>query len=144
MIGLVFLWTVGFLFADMFQCIPISVNWTDWGYEEGKCIDVNRMMIAQAWSDVATNLIILLLPLGCVGIARPLGSWACADEFVDIRASNAILEKGRRSCGISPRCLVSVHILSHIFLTNFKTERWGLVSQSLWFTTTYLMVSMES
>ena len=84
MIGFVFLWTIGFLFADLFQCIPISVNWTGWGNVEGKCIDVNRMMIAQAWSDVATNLIILLLPLGCVSIAKSLEIKACANSFVDI------------------------------------------------------------
>ena len=108
MIGFVFIWTVGFLFADMFQCIPISVGWTGWGNEEGKCIDVNRMMIAQAWSDVATNLVILLLPLGCVSIAKTLGQKARAKIFVDIRAPNAILEKGRCGCGIPPRSLVGV------------------------------------
>lgn len=67
-IGLVFIWTVGFLFAEVFQCIPFSVNWTFWGYLPEKCIDVNRMMLAQAWSDVATNILIILLPLGCVSI----------------------------------------------------------------------------
>lgn len=65
-IGLVFTWTVGFFFAEVFQCVPFSVNWTGWGNMPGKCIDVNRMMLAQAWSDVATNLLIILLPLGCV------------------------------------------------------------------------------
>ena len=120
MIGFVFLWTVGFLFANIFQCIPISVGWTGWGNEEGKCIDVNRMMIAQAWSDVATNLIILLLPLGCVSIAIPLGSEVCADNFVDIRASNAVLEKDRRGCGISPGSLVGVQTFCYDISTN-----WG-------------------
>ena len=68
MIGLVFVWTVGFTFSQIFQCFPISLNWeaSTGGWAEGQCIDVYTMLVAQAWSDVATNVAIILLPLGCV------------------------------------------------------------------------------
>lgn len=66
MAALVVTWTVGFTFAYILQCIPFSINWSKYGNETGQCIDVNRMMIAHAWSDVATDIVILLLPLRCV------------------------------------------------------------------------------
>ena len=72
MIGLVFVWTVGFSLSTIFQCYPFSANWSPegGGNVPGQCIDVNRMLMATAWSDVVTNVIIILLPLGCVGFLR--------------------------------------------------------------------------
>ena len=69
MIGLTCVWTIGFFFSEMLQCIPFSVNWSKYGNLPGLCLDVNRMMLAQAWSDVATNVVILMLPVASV---RPL------------------------------------------------------------------------
>lgn len=55
MIGLDFLWTVGFFSSSLLKCYPLSVNWTGLGWQDGKCINVNLMFWTQAWSDVATN-----------------------------------------------------------------------------------------
>lgn len=63
MIGLTFVWTVAFFFSELLQCIPLSVNWTKSGNLPGQCLNVDMMMIAQAWSDVATNMVILALPI---------------------------------------------------------------------------------
>ena len=63
MIALTIVWIIGFFFSQLLQCIPFSVNFSKYGNLPGQCIDVNRMMIAQAWSDVVTNFVILLLPI---------------------------------------------------------------------------------
>ena len=97
MIGLVFVWTVGFSFSTIFQCFPFSVNWSPdgGGNVAGKCIDVNRMLMATAWSDVITNVVIILLPLGCVGFSgHPCIKMTNA--LLDLGAQDAILEKDRR------------------------------------------------
>lgn len=63
MIGLTFVWTVAFFFAELLQCIPLSVNWTGSGNQAAQCINVKMLFFAQAWSDVVMNVIILALPI---------------------------------------------------------------------------------
>lgn len=63
MMGLTFVWTVAFFFAELLQCIPLSVNWNGRGNLPGQCLNVDMMMLAQAWSDVAMNMVILALPI---------------------------------------------------------------------------------
>ena len=69
MIVLSSIWTIGFFFSELLQCVPISVNWSGSGGTESQCIDVNGMILAQAYSDVFTNIVILALPIPCV--SRP-------------------------------------------------------------------------
>lgn len=59
-------WTVAFFFANLFQCWPLWINWTYFGATAENCIDTNIMYLAQAWSDVLTDLIILSLPFPCI------------------------------------------------------------------------------
>ncbi|KAL8832109.1 MAG: hypothetical protein Q9191_000466 [Dirinaria sp. TL-2023a] len=78
MIVLSFVWTVGFFFSQLLQCVPLSVNWSKYGGTTAQCIDVNKMILAQAWSDVFTNVVILALPIPCIWrmqmpISRKLG-----------------------------------------------------------------------
>ncbi|KAL8690522.1 MAG: hypothetical protein Q9218_004053 [Villophora microphyllina] len=64
MVGVTFTWTVGFFFSELLQCVPISANWKGWGYDPVACgVDANRMIMAQTWSDIATNVVILSLPI---------------------------------------------------------------------------------
>lgn len=71
MVGIDFLWTVGFFFSHVLQCYPISVNWTNLGNIEGKCLNTNLMYMFMGWSDVATNgelsLIASVLPRFLIG-----------------------------------------------------------------------------
>ena len=55
MIAVSSIWTVGFFFANLLQCWPLSVNWTGFGSSEDDCVDNNVMYLAQAWSDVLTD-----------------------------------------------------------------------------------------
>lgn len=73
MICLTFVWTVAFFFSELLQCIPLSVNWSGFGSLYGQCLNVNMMIIAQAWSDVAINIVILALPI--VKVCLPSQSW---------------------------------------------------------------------
>ena len=67
MFGVIFCWTVGFFFSNLFQCWPININWnTNGGTSQSRCIDSNIMYIAQAYSDVIIDLMILAMPLPCI------------------------------------------------------------------------------
>ncbi|CAD6584913.1 MAG: hypothetical protein ASARMPREDX12_001790 [Alectoria sarmentosa] len=70
MIAVVLIWTVAFFFANLFQCWPLWIDWTGFGSTVDNCIDTNAMYLAQAWSDVLTDLIILTLPLPCIWIMQ--------------------------------------------------------------------------
>ena len=62
MIGLTVAWTIAFFAANLLQCLPISDNWS-LGFTPGTCIRTGMMYLAQAWSDVFTDVLILLMPL---------------------------------------------------------------------------------
>lgn len=70
MIGVVVVWTLGFFFANLFQCWPLWIDWTKFGFTYQNCINTNAMYLAQAWSDVLTDLIILTLPLPCIWVMQ--------------------------------------------------------------------------
>lgn len=70
MIGVVVVWTLGFFFANLFQCWPLWIDWTNFGFTYQNCINTNAMYLAQAWSDVLTDLIILTLPLPCIWVMQ--------------------------------------------------------------------------
>ena len=96
MIVVVFVWTVAFFFANLFQCWPLWIDWTAFGSTPENCINTNIMYLAQAWSDVLTDgknclgfglsasnfskVIILTLPLPCVGSPYSL-KLISADHF---------------------------------------------------------------
>lgn len=87
MIAVTIVWTVAFLFANMFQCWPFWINWTAFGATKENCININTMFRAQAYSDVFTDgtklrsclfqfsnislVLILSLPLPCVSFDHP-------------------------------------------------------------------------
>ncbi|KAF1815936.1 hypothetical protein P152DRAFT_411238 [Eremomyces bilateralis CBS 781.70] len=67
MIGVVLVWALGFLVADLCQCIPISVIWTKFEYEYANyCVDVVSFYWAISVTDAVTDFIILALPLPMV------------------------------------------------------------------------------
>ena len=66
MIGLIVMWTITFFAANLLQCIPISDNWSP-NLTPDSCIKSGMMYIAQAWSDIFTDVLILLMPLPWVG-----------------------------------------------------------------------------
>lgn len=66
MISIVGIWTTAFFFANLLQCYPISTNWVGPGADSYSCINTNMMYLAQAWTDVLTDLMILSLPIPCI------------------------------------------------------------------------------
>ena len=55
MITVTIAWTVAFFFANLLQCLPISVSWSGLGYLPGACINTSQMYLAQAYSDIGTD-----------------------------------------------------------------------------------------
>ena len=70
MITIVGVWSVAFFFANLLQCYPISLNWEDSGAQADSCIMTNTMYLAQAWTDVLTDMMILSLPIPCIWVLQ--------------------------------------------------------------------------
>ena len=66
MISIVGVWSVAFFFANLLQCYPIWLNWEASGAQATSCIQTNMMYLAQAWTDVLTDMMILSLPIPCI------------------------------------------------------------------------------
>ena len=66
MISIICIWTVAFFFANLLQCYPIWLNWEYSGAAVALCINTNMMYLAQAWTDVLTDVMILSLPIPCI------------------------------------------------------------------------------
>lgn len=62
MIGVTVAWFIAFFATNLLQCLPISDNWS-LGFTPGSCIRTSIMYLAQAWSDVFTDVLILSMPL---------------------------------------------------------------------------------
>lgn len=52
MITVTFGWTVAFYYANLYQCLPLWINWTGFGYTVENCINPTTLDLAQAWPDV--------------------------------------------------------------------------------------------
>lgn len=55
MIAMTVAWTVAFFFANLLQCLPLSVNWSALGYTPEACVRTDLMYIAQGYSDILTD-----------------------------------------------------------------------------------------
>ncbi|MCJ1246595.1 hypothetical protein MMC30_003804 [Trapelia coarctata] len=62
LIAAVIAWTIAFFFGNLLECIPISINWTGSGSDD-TCVNEVPMYLAQAYADVATDVLILVLPM---------------------------------------------------------------------------------
>ena len=54
MISVTIAWTIAFFFANLLQCLPLSVNWK-LGYTPGACINEDQLYLAQGYSDIWTD-----------------------------------------------------------------------------------------
>ena len=66
MYSIVAMWTIAFFFCNLLQCWPISTNWALFGYDPANCIETTTMYLAQSWSDVLTDVMILSMPAPCI------------------------------------------------------------------------------
>ncbi|KAL8943868.1 MAG: hypothetical protein Q9211_000807 [Gyalolechia sp. 1 TL-2023] len=94
MVGIDFIWTIGFFFSNLLQCYPIKVNWTALGNLVGYCVDTNKLIVYQSWSDVATNDLqtpLVYWPMvessvgiigACLPLLRPLFAGATSHGFM--------------------------------------------------------------
>lgn len=65
LIGLVASWVVAFFFANLLECVPIEDSFKAAPGQGGdpNCIDAIPMYFAQVYSDVALDILILLVPI---------------------------------------------------------------------------------
>lgn len=55
---------VAFEFATIFQCIPISYNWTRFNGATGHCTDQQAQVYAAAGINIFFNVLVIVMPLG--------------------------------------------------------------------------------
>ena len=109
MIIIIVIWTVGFFFASMLQCYPISENWTGLGGTVETCIDENMMYLGQAFSDSITDLIILIMPIPYVNSHVYYISTLTLTATKGLGTSAASKTEGRREWHVLVRNTVSLH-----------------------------------
>ncbi|OAF99007.1 uncharacterized protein CC84DRAFT_1191485 [Paraphaeosphaeria sporulosa] len=57
-------YTIAFFFATTFQCIPVSLAWTQWdGLHAGKCNDIHLQGWVAAAINILLDVIVMVLPL---------------------------------------------------------------------------------
>ena len=67
MIRLTTMWMIAIFAANLLQCLPISADWSSIvDNSQGTCIKTDVMFLAQAWSDVLIDVVILSMPMTCV------------------------------------------------------------------------------
>ncbi|PQE29897.1 integral membrane protein [Rutstroemia sp. NJR-2017a WRK4] len=67
LIFLVTAWSVGYFFANMLECIPISQSWASApGQGNPHCIDALPMYFSQVYSDVGLDCLIIIVPIPLV------------------------------------------------------------------------------
>jgi hypothetical protein len=53
-----------FQFGNIFYCTPISQVWNGWdGEHAGKCLDINKFMIAATGTNILIDILIIVLPI---------------------------------------------------------------------------------
>ncbi|CAG8977707.1 hypothetical protein HYALB_00008734, partial [Hymenoscyphus albidus] len=68
------LYSIAFITASVFQCIPIQAAWTRWdGIVPAKCINANAVGWSSAIINIVLHAIIIILPLP--KLMRLLMSW---------------------------------------------------------------------
>jgi hypothetical protein len=68
------LYGMTFIFASIFQCIPVSAAWTRWdGTVRAKCINANAIGWTSAAINIVLDAVIIVLPLP--GLTRLVMSW---------------------------------------------------------------------
>ncbi len=137
LVGVVVAWTVAFVLANLLQCIPISANWTSWT-GHGYCVNLWRLYLAQAWSDVLTDrkrsfsctiqfpqlrehkltdlvVLILSLPIPCVWVPSRVFKTA-AKCLIDLGSPNGC--EVQDCCDRSFPCRNTVSLLAEINLAS--------------------------
>lgn len=63
-IGITLAWGIGFTFAGIFQCTPISTLWDKFETEYGSsCVNVQLFYLAFGISDLILDVVIFTLPM---------------------------------------------------------------------------------
>lgn len=58
------IWSIAFVFATIFQCVPVSTHWNYFVYAGApQCIDLIPYYYALAITDVAMDIAMLILPI---------------------------------------------------------------------------------
>ena len=68
MIAIVAAWTTAFFWANVFEChTHFDAIWsTDSRYTHAVCIPIPKILLPFAWSDIATDILILTIPIPMV------------------------------------------------------------------------------
>ncbi|MCJ1452008.1 hypothetical protein MMC28_002348 [Mycoblastus sanguinarius] len=127
MIGLVIAWTGAFFISNLLQCWPISANWNLTASETTNCVHTTNMYLAQAWSDVFMDVVILSLPIPCIwNLQMPVKRKIAISAMFLLGAlcfdTNRLLANGGVLAG---RCWR----LSPFATPNLRTNSFGKLSQ---------------
>lgn len=118
--GLSIAYTIAFFFATTFQCLPISLAWTQWdGLHEGGCNDIHL----QGWIAAAINIFldatVMILPL------KHLAN-------LNMSMKKKLMVMSMFSVGIFVIVVSAIRLYSLIHFANTENITWNYVEAGMW------------
>ncbi|CAG9941485.1 unnamed protein product [Clonostachys rosea f. rosea IK726] len=117
-------WFIGFIFAIIFQCKPISALWEKW-FEVGHCLSTPKLLLAVEVSNLLIDVVILSVPAFFVNRLQ-----------LDTRKKWAVLGMFLMGAAV---CVVSIVRVTHIWrppnvAANFDTSKtilWSTIQMGM-------------
>jgi hypothetical protein len=118
--GLSVAYTIAFFFATTFQCVPISLAWTQWdGLHEGRCNDIHLQGWIAAAINIVLDAIVMILPL------RHLAK-------LNMSLKKRLMVMAMFSLGIFVIVVSAIRLYSLIHFANTQNITWNYVDAGLW------------
>lgn len=118
--GLSIAYTIAFFFATTFQCVPVSLAWTQWdGLHAGKCNDIHLQGWIAAAINIVLDAIVMILPLRHLAI-------------LNMKLEKKLMVMAMFSVGIFVIVVSAIRLYSLIHFANTQNITWNYVEAGMW------------
>jgi hypothetical protein len=118
--GLSAAYTVAFFIVTTWQCLPVSLAWTQWdGLHEGKCNDIHLQGWIAAAINIALDAVVMILPLRHLAV-------------LNMSLKKKVMVMSMFSVGIFVIVISAIRLYSLIHFANTQNITWNYVDAGLW------------
>lgn len=118
--GLSAAYTVAFFIVTTWQCLPISLAWTQWdGFHEGTCNDIHLQGWIAAAINIALDVVVMILPLRHLAV-------------LNMSLKKRLMVMSMFSVGIFVIVVSAIRLYSLIHFANTQNITWNYVDAGLW------------
>jgi hypothetical protein len=118
--GLSAAYTVAFFIVTTWQCLPISLAWTQWdGLHEGTCNDIHLQGWIAAAINIVLDAVVMILPLRHLAV-------------LNMSLKKRLMVMSMFSVGIFVIVISAIRLYSLIHFANTQNITWNYVDAGLW------------